>query len=422
MYNELNELENQLEVQEKQVEDFNQKEEQLETREQQLQESILKLEKDCQVIAQLNKNVEKVESEKENLSDQKRKYAEHLEEIEEQLQELVEEINNSESVLEDMENRGEDVTDAKEIVQNRREYIIACQEKVKEMAEILSLNIGEINLETFQTGTMSGKTESEVEAKGEEIKEREKKYKTIKKNYQIDKIQKEQRHQFLIRQKEIGLDKTLSISQKVEYIKKEYNKLTNKRDLHVSSSPKYVSGFDKRGVIVYKWPPRLGFRENTIESISRTNPMPEKWDRYGGMKGENFSPIPESGSYSYEERAIPYIMNPGAYHKGTINTESYFDKIDAIRRGDAVALNNILRKEGIAPVGTLKFTDLQDIYYDFIKDTRKNLGRQIDATYGVKGIAAAFDDLCGGAEQFIPPFNGIILKRLGIMVEENQYE
>lgn len=42
-----------------------------------------------------------------------------------------------------------------------------------------------------------------------------------------------------------------------------------------------------------------------------------------------------------------------------------------------------------------------------------------DGRYGIKGNAASWGDMCGGAEQLTMPLSGEQLERLGIMMEEN---
>ena len=80
------------------------------------------------------------------------------------------------------------------------------------------------------------------------------------------------------------------------------------------------------GRVIYDWPPKLGFKEESIRPVTRELPLPKVWDRYGYMGGVNFASIPQAGPYTYSERAIPYVENPDAYHKGTFNNETYFEK------------------------------------------------------------------------------------------------
>ena len=133
------------------------------------------------------------------------------------------------------------------------------------------------------------------------------------------------------------------------------------------------------------------------------------------MGGSNFSDIPEGGKYTYSERAIPYVQNEFAYHTGTFNNGTYFDKIDAIKNGDMEALNNILKSEGIAEVNAMYFKDLTRTYTDYIADAVKAIGTNIDVTYGLMGKATAWGKMTGGAKQYVTPLGGEDLVRLRII-------
>lgn len=159
----------------------------------------------------------------------------------------------------------------------------------------------------------------------------------------------------------------------------------------------------------------MGFDESTIKPITRTDSLFDTWDRYGYMGGSNFADVPSTGRYTYSERAIPYVENEAAYHTGTFNNVTYFDKIDAIKNGDIDGLNTILSKEGIANVDSSYFKNLQNTYNDFIDDTSDAVGSDIDATYGLKGTVASWGDMSGGAGQYVTPLNGSTMKRLGII-------
>ena len=143
--------------------------------------------------------------------------------------------------------------------------------------------------------------------------------------------------------------------------------------------------------------------------------LSDKWDRYGYMGGSNFADVPSTGKYTYSERAIPYVENEAAYHTGIFNNASYFDKIDAIKNGDMGGINAILSSEGIEGIDSSYFKNLQNSYNDFIEDTADAIGSNIDATYGLKGKAAEWGNMCGGAGQYVTPLNGSTMKRLGII-------
>uniref|UniRef100_UPI000462CF08 hypothetical protein n=1 Tax=Streptococcus suis TaxID=1307 RepID=UPI000462CF08 len=147
--------------------------------------------------------------------------------------------------------------------------------------------------------------------------------------------------------------------------------------------------------------------------------LPDQWDRFGHMGGGNFSDIPSDGPYTYSQRAIPYVENPNAYHKGTFNRQTYFDKIDAIANQDRDALNNILKQKGITPVSQDKFAEYLAKYNKYNAEKTSALGLSIeDIKYGVHGKAAAWGDMSGGAEQIVTPFGGSDMLKLGMM-EEN---
>ena len=214
---------------------------------------------------------------------------------------------------------------------------------------------------------------------------------------------------------DIGMRSDLTDAQKIRELQKLFESSNYKADINIPSDIQYVKGFDAKGNVIYDWPPKLGFDESTIKSISRTDGLPNTWDRYGYMGGSNFADVPPTGKYTYSERAIPYVENEAAYHTGTFNNATYFDKIDAIKNGDIDGLNTILSKEGIANVNSSYFKNLQNTYNDFIEDTTDAVGSNIDATYGLKGTAASWGDMSGGAGQYVTPLNGNTMKRLGII-------
>lgn len=222
---------------------------------------------------------------------------------------------------------------------------------------------------------------------------------------------------------EIGKDDALSKEEKVSAIQSVYEQTKDKTDICAPLDSQYVGGFDKHtGKIEYGWPPNLGFEHNTEKSISRDDPPPQTWDRYGYMGGANFSPVPEDGPYPLEKRSAPYIENQQAYHCGTFNVDSYFDKIDAIRSNDAEGLNRILTSETLP---TLHEEEFEDLYYDYrasCDSLKIKLDVDTDVTYGLKGRAAYWGDMQGGAEQLTTPLSGEQMMRLGIMFEENVYD
>ena len=218
----------------------------------------------------------------------------------------------------------------------------------------------------------------------------------------------------------IGRADTLSVGEKLNAIYYEYNKVIDKTDINIPAEEQYVKDFDAEGHVEYDWPKEIGFIEESIKPITREDPLPENWDRYGYMGGSNFASVSADGSYTYSERAIPYVQNPNAYHTGTFKNDTYFDKIDAIRSGDLVSLNAILEKENIESVDDSYFEELIEDYNYFIESTKESVGDEFDATYGLHGEAASWDDMVGGASQYVTPLNGNILIRLGICQEKNK--
>ena len=93
-------------------------------------------------------------------------------------------------------------------------------------------------------------------------------------------------------------------------------------------------------------------------------------------------------------------------------------KIDAVINGDIDSLNSILKSEGIDIVDEKYFSGLQDQYADYLDDIKDSIGEDCNAPYGLQGEAATWIDLNGGASQFVTPFNGNVLSRLGICKED----
>jgi hypothetical protein len=221
---------------------------------------------------------------------------------------------------------------------------------------------------------------------------------------------------------DIGKSKDLSVQEKLEKIKEAYNSLGDKTDINCPIDSKYVTGFDDAGRVIYDWPDKMGFKHDTIAPITRENPLPSKWDRYGTLGGDNFASIPENGvKYTYDQRSIPYVENPYAYHSGTFNNDIYFDVIDAIKNEDSTMLNDILKNNSCNTLSKIEFKDICSSYKDFINKAKIQVG-DIDATYGLSGNAAPWINngktaMQGGAGQIITPFNGDALRKLGILVE-----
>ncbi|MGT2737011.1 hypothetical protein ACVRXS_07655 [Streptococcus orisratti] len=122
--------------------------------------------------------------------------------------------------------------------------------------------------------------------------------------------------------------------------------------------------------------------------------------------------------YTYSERSIPYLENPDAYHTGTFNKSTYFNKIDAIKDGNLNKLNGILESEGIEELTQLEFSEFSKKYVAFLQNTNSSIGGNIkNYIYGIHGKAAPWGDMIGGAEQIVTPFNGQDMLDLGMIIQ-----
>ncbi|WP_283152624.1 hypothetical protein [Guptibacillus hwajinpoensis] len=222
---------------------------------------------------------------------------------------------------------------------------------------------------------------------------------------------------------DIGKRNDLTNEEKLAKIHEAYDRLEVKGDVTVVSDTKYLKpeGFiDGRANI--DWPDMMGFEEGSIQTISRNNPLPESWDRIGGKGGENFTTLPDNGgSYTYNQRAIPYLENPEARHVGNFHNKSYFEAIDAVKNGNLEELNKIVVTNGRNPISNVEFVEIQADYGRFQDRIRKVVGNT-DTTYGVKGIAAPWRRnstgemlMNGGAEQIVTPLNGETLEIFGVI-------
>lgn len=150
MYDGFDELENQIEDQEKEAAELNRREEQAEIRSEKLESAVSRLESDARVCTFLNEKREQVEEEKERASEAKRECADRLLDVENQLRELAEETDNEAAVIAELREMGEDVSASEAVIQQKKDWIMACQQKTEMIAEILGLNIGSLNLEVSE--------------------------------------------------------------------------------------------------------------------------------------------------------------------------------------------------------------------------------------------------------------------------------
>jgi hypothetical protein len=248
---------------------------------------------------------------------------------------------------------------------------------------------------------------------------------TIKADGKVAKSNDKIIREYFIYIKDIGTRSDLTTEEKLLEIHKAYRALgEGKGDVTVLSDIKYLKpeGFGPNGRMIIDWPDKMGFFEDSIQSINRANPLPEHWDRIGGMGGENFTTIPNNGmQYSYDQRAIPYLENLKARHIGTFDNESYFDAIDAIKSGNLEELNRIVVTNGKKPISNIEFDRFKASYTSFLSNVKTTVG-DIDATYGLKGTAASWSSssteetlMSGGAEQIVTPLNAEMLEIIGII-------
>ena len=150
MYDGFDGLESQIEDQEKEAAELNRREEQAETRTAKLESAVSRLEGDARVCTLLNEKREQAEEEKERTSEAKRECADRLLDVENQLRELAEETDNEAAVIAELRERGEDVSASEAVIQQKKDWIMACQQKTEMIAEILGLNIGSLDFEASE--------------------------------------------------------------------------------------------------------------------------------------------------------------------------------------------------------------------------------------------------------------------------------
>ena len=223
---------------------------------------------------------------------------------------------------------------------------------------------------------------------------------------------------------EIGKRDDLTTEEKLIKIHEAYSALEQKGDVTVVSDMKFLKpeGFGANGRMIVDWPPKMGFVEESIQSINRDNPLPKNWGRVGGKGGENFTTLPDNNiPYSYDERAIPYLENLSARHVGMFKNESYFDAIDALRNDDFEELNRIATMNEKGQISFAEFLDFKAHYEDFLKNIERSMG-DVDATYGLKGKASPWINsltgerlMEGGAEQIVTPLSAEMLEIIGVI-------
>ncbi|MFA0814275.1 MAG: hypothetical protein ACC608_00635 [Anaerofustis sp.] len=228
---------------------------------------------------------------------------------------------------------------------------------------------------------------------------------------------------FYDRLNEIGRDSSLTDQQKVESIIKEYNELSDKKDIIVPADIKFLKeiAFDKEGRPQYDWPEYLGFVKKSIKPIKRNSFFPDLLSRMGSRRGNNLTVRNKNGEMpTLNKMSLPYLENPSAIHDCTVN-DSYFDVIDAIREGSLEKLNNIVGRNGKDNIPKNEF-DIIKSKYRYCIDQLSINGINNNAIYGLQGIVAPWIDkktnlelLSGGAKQFTIPLNIETLLQLGVI-------
>ena len=140
-----------------------------------MDQALQQLREDVKVCEFLHGNYEMTEQAREHILSKREEGRQHLLEIEQELQNLVSEVNDSQAVLSQLKEIGEDVSEGEEALEKRREWLEACQSKAEIIAEILSLDLGELRFtESSKSVEASFGAEGQVENRTEEKTPREK--------------------------------------------------------------------------------------------------------------------------------------------------------------------------------------------------------------------------------------------------------
>ncbi len=171
MYDGFDGLENQIEDQEKEAAELNRREEWAEARTEKLESAVSRLEDDARVCTLLNEKREQAEEERARASEEKREFADRLLDVENQLRELAEETDNEAAVIAELREMGEEVSASEAVIQQKKDWIMACQQKTEMIAEILGLNIGSLDLEASEGEGVSWEKENKELENASEGKE-----------------------------------------------------------------------------------------------------------------------------------------------------------------------------------------------------------------------------------------------------------
>lgn len=115
-------------------------------------------------------------------------------------------------------------------------------------------------------------------------------------------------------------------------------------------------------------------------------------DRYGSSGGLYVSPVPQSGAYSYGQRSLPYVEDPGMYHR--------YEVI-----GDMSDMSSVIRNHPDAELRSKILRKLE--YYEV----------DIDSMHGERGPVAPAFGQPGGGEQYRLPMSVADLEDLGLIRE-----
>jgi predicted Fe-Mo cluster-binding NifX family protein len=190
-------------------------------------------------------------------------------------------------------------------------------------------------------------------------------------------------------------DGAMSVSDKVTTKAKLFNKALDDGvvlpDMQVVKSSSFV---DEVGNV--KWPDKNGFVIDEVKGFPIMEEVnPKKgfvFDRYGSPDGRFVSPVENGVSVSYDQRSLPYIENPNAYHKYEV-IKDFNELPDAIQNCTNPAL-----KEKV-----IDYMSRYSIEFDDLKIFKGEIAPAFDAT--------------GGGTQLQFPLPVDFLNRLGIIKE-----
>lgn len=164
-----------------------------------------------------------------------------------------------------------------------------------------------------------------------------------------------------------------------------------KVDVQVIANPKFI---DSSGRI--KWPSNSGYTIDTITGkVIKHEVVPKKGDiidRYGTTDGIFTSPINDSISIPYEQRALPYLDNKNVYHQYKI-TRNFNELSEVIKNCKDKDLVEMINADALR--------------YGINLDNLKTYGGEIDPAF----------DAIGGGTQWQLPLSVDYLIKLGFLEE-----